>query len=1661
MMSEIDSRDKKGTVAQLRPEVQLKYDPATGDNNLEEFSEELEYALKVYFGQYSRVVRKGKIDPAWIQNIPPLELEAEAGMPIAVRTARDEAKKLVQGWKEARARMVPHIRANITASSRQRINERHREEFTTACQDDDIEGLWRIITSTHLYRNVEATASEISEKQAQFLTFAWESGESIPNHLHRFMTLIRARERLQITCDTSFTVMHYCKSLNAHANEHVRKICTDTIVKINGLGADERNDPKWVVADVYREILGLMVASQTRPTESGKAPAPMALAAHSINKAVQKQGVNPANPRTEEYIAKKLAGDASLTRGQVLREIECHHCGKKGHIKADCRSESGPTTKGNGGKKRPPKKSNEALAAYAEGEDEDFSLDLDAAAFMVRVSLGAAFAATSGSDHNGDSMYWYDDSLANVPICKDVQLLNNVRKLKTPMSVDGIATAKVEYIGTHPFLGNVLVMPQLKFNIIPQQFWTKKLGYSLHLDTDGRWLQMRREGGIPITFHRTAANFLRVHNDLLRWSAEGPAVPPPKVVSGVRSSAEGISDAPVVMISDASKYYTAEQRQRASEAAQLHEQIGHPSDAVLQLYIKSPSLTNCNLSAQDVVNMRDIEGPCPVCMAGKPAMRRGLNSMHEQLGVTDPGQLLHCDLVYWSSRTYLLCVDEVTGYVFMPQLTSKRTNDVMTGFKIVIDALRASRRVLQYVHCDAESVFKGLTELLHAQGVMLKARIPGEHEVVAERAFRSIREKIRVYLAGIRSKGLPHPSYFEPYLMQHVVSMRNRLPNSRSGTAIPSELMHGERVNFLTDCRVGYYDLVLTARAMAKQVNPSDAKHEVCLCLGLVGRGTPGAVWALPIDSARPMQRRPMRVMPYSEDWRRALKEFAEKHKESAFDDLLLEFGANAKYIETVEDRENNLLDGIPDKDPVDIKRLLESGAMLKESTKIDEVTAHGKAVVHEKETTEQVSVEDSVARDTGIVPAAPATPRHTTASDNATTEVARPTNTERENTNTPLRAVAKREPEAAIPINTAPMELRRSTRERKQSKWLAGTTGENRTAFLTLGESLPEDDLLKGQPLAGPMSKYNTFARAGMDDHSDEFYNVRDDFQMVCMVSALEAALRTDHREEAIAATVKELRSLISHRTWRYLRKEGERQPSVHKGVEPSACILKDKKDANGKFLLFKSRFYNVGSRVDPNNYDPFDKTAPTASHDMLCLLIAYANYHKLLFETFDVPSAYVKSPLPDGKRHLMRINRTVARILVEVDPEARRYVNEDGTILVELLQALYGLPEAGQLWHKFLTNIFEKAGYEHMPNDTCVWKREHGTRDQKQISIVAIVVDDVLHVYNKLAAREHLYKVMRDERIPNVTVQPLSEDTPISFCGISLEYAHDKSVFMSQPGYLHTVVNEYAESDRTHPTPLPANFATRKLGAEQMEPLPGGTGKFLRVLNSIAWMERTRPDIAAAVSYLQTQQANPRMVDWQDVQHVLGYLRGTGNLGILFNVKQLKPQGYIDVGWAVHERDRKSHTGLLITMGQGGPPVEWGSTKQKSVASSSTEAELIGLSDKADSLLLLRSRMKFLGVHEMGPIEIFQDNTSTVTISYMGRPSAAARRRYIDIRYFWFKQYLDAKILSLVYCPSRVMYADALASIRAGQEFAEFVRRVMSRAPPVRKGPRTDQSL
>jgi len=119
---------------------------------------------------------------------------------------------------------------------------------------------------------------------------------------------------------------------------------------------------------------------------------------------------------------------------------------------------------------------------------------------------------------------------------------------------------------------------------------------------------------------------------------------------------------------------------------------------------------------------------------------------------------------------------------------------------------------------------------------------------------------------------------------------------------------------------------------------------------------------------------------------------------------------------------------------------------------------------------------------------------------------------------------------------------------------------------------------------------------------------------------------------------------------------------------------------------------------------------------------------------------------------------------------------------------------------------------------------------------------------------------------------------------------------------------------------------------------------------------------------------------------------------------------------------------------LGEHGVPLVWKSLKQKVTTVSFTSAELIGVSDMFDLLQCAHELAEFIQARKETPFTVYQDNTSTITIVYMGRSSSHAKRRFIDIRYFWFKEHLEAKFAELVYLASADQPADLLASIRSG---------------------------
>ena len=140
-----------------------------------------------------------------------------------------------------------------------------------------------------------------------------------------------------------------------------------------------------------------------------------------------------------------------------------------------------------------------------------------------------------------------------------------------------------------------------------------------------------------------------------------------------------------------------------------------------------------------------------------------------------------------------------------------------------------------------------------------------------------------------------------------------------------------------------------------------------------------------------------------------------------------------------------------------------------------------------------------------------------------------------------------------------------------------------------------------------------------------------------------------------------------------------------------------------------------------------------------------------------------------------------------------------------------------------------------------------------------------------------------------------------------------------------------------------------------------------------------------------------------------------------------------FVDASYGVHV-DGKSHTGCCVVIGDIGA-VHCRSAKQGIVSKSSTEAELIGLSDSANQGIHTRMFLINQG-YAMGPVTVYQDNMSCMALIDRGR-SGAEKTRHIGIRYFWVKERVITGEVTLEHKGTKEMYANILTKPLQGSQF------------------------
>lgn len=112
-----------------------------------------------------------------------------------------------------------------------------------------------------------------------------------------------------------------------------------------------------------------------------------------------------------------------------------------------------------------------------------------------------------------------------------------------------------------------------------------------------------------------------------------------------------------------------------------------------------------------------------------------------------------------------------------------------------------------------------------------------------------------------------------------------------------------------------------------------------------------------------------------------------------------------------------------------------------------------------------------------------------------------------------------------------------------------------------------------------------------------------------------------------------------------------------------------------------------------------------------------------------------------------------------------------------------------------------------------------------------------------------------------------------------------------------------------------------------------------------------------------------------------------------------QLVIDGYIDTSFQTDRDDSKSQLEYVFYLNEGA--IVWKSSKQDTVADSTTESEYIAASEAVKEALQIKKFVTELGVipNIMSLIDLYYDNTSTIILSK--EPRSSARIRHVLKKY------------------------------------------------------------
>jgi len=440
----------------------------------------------------------------------------------------------------------------------------------------------------------------------------------------------------------------------------------------------------------------------------------------------------------------------------------------------------------------------------------------------------------------------------------------------------------------------------------------------------------------------------------------------------------------------------------------------------------------------------------------------------------------------------------------------------------------------------------------------------------------------------------------------------------------------------------------------------------------------------------------------------------------------------------------------------------------------------------------------------------------------------------------------------------------------------------------------------------------------------------------------------------------------------------------------------------------IYRARLVACGYSQIPGvdfNEVPYSPVINDVTYRLLLVLSLVHGYSRVIV---DVETAFLHGELEAEE---------------EIYMECPQGMEDSKNKVLRLKKTIYGLVQAAKAFYKKLTQVLKSIGFEGGIIDPCLLTR----KGKKGIVHIAIYVDDCFCCGDM----EEIEQVIEDMKNSGFKLKIEKELSDYLSC--KLLFSKDKKkAWIGQPHLLKKIETSFGnelEKIRSYKSPAAPGMGIVKADEDDADMSDKDKTHYRSGVGMLLFLvKHTRPDLANATRELSKVMNKPTPNAMKELRRALKYALDTKELGLKMNPEELDTSKefeiklFSDSDWAGDKDTRKSVTGYCIFFQ--GCAVSWKSKGQSTISLSSSEAELMALSEATKEIRFVYELLVSMKVPVKTPIICNVDNVGAIFMAE--NATATPKSKHIDIKAKFVTQFVADKFIKVIFVKSEDNVAD-----------------------------------